>query len=115
MSDEFCGKKSLISGLAIRNAFANVSKIKAQSYLSEFATLSKHFERFSGLQNAEFSQEELIKLMYGLKPEGEEMIRQLHETGVISFSSGEILTRDSKIIVPRLFRSGLGIITMGRP
>ena len=115
LSDEFCGEKSLISGLAIRNAFSNVSKVKVQSYLSEFATLSKHFERFSGLQNAEFSQEELIQLMNGLEPEGEEMIRQLHETGVISFSSGEILTRDSKIIVPRLFRSGLGIITMGRP
>lgn len=113
--DEFCGEKSLISGLAIRNAFFNVSKVKVQSYLSEFATLSKHFERFSGLQNAEFSQDELIQLMNGLEPEGEEMIRQLHETGVISFSSGEILTGDSKIIVPRLFRSGLGIITMGRP
>ena len=88
---------------------------RACGKFSPVYALSKHFERFSGLQNAEFSQDELIQLMNGLKPEGEEMIRQLHETGVISFSSGEILTRDSKIIVPRLFRSGLGIITMGRP
>lgn len=115
LSDEFHGGKPLISGLAVRNAFPYVSKVKVQSYLSEFTTLSKHFERFSGLQNAEFSQEELIQLMEGLKPEGEEMIRQLHETGVISYSTGEILTRDSKIAVPRLFRSGLGIVTMGRP
>lgn len=86
-----------------------------QSYLSEFSTLSKHFERFSGLQSADFSQEELIQLMNGLLPEGEEMIRQLHETGVIAYSSGEILTKDTKISIPRLFRNGLGIVTMGRP
>ena len=53
--------------------------------------------------------------MSGLQPEGEEMIRQLHETGVIAYSSGEILTQEAKNIVPRLFRNGLGIVTMGRP
>lgn len=109
LSDEFQGEKSLISGLSIRNAFSSVSKVKVQSYLSEFSTLSKHFERFSGLQSADFSQEELIQLMNGLLPEGEEMIRQLHETGVIAYSSGEILTKDTKISVPRLFRNGLEI------
>ncbi len=112
---EFTGQKSLISGPSIRNAFTSVSKIKVQSYLSEFANLSKHFERFTGQQTAEYTQEELIALMSGLKPRGEDMIRQLHETGVIAYSSGQILTKDSKIIVPRLFRNGLGIITMGRP
>ena len=37
------------------------------------------------------------------------------ETGVIAYSTGQVLTSDTKISVPRLFRSGLGIITMGRP
>ncbi|ERJ00204.1 MULTISPECIES: P-loop ATPase, Sll1717 family [Eubacteriales] len=106
---------SLISGLSIRNAFSYVSTVKVQSYLSEFRYLSKHFERFTGQQTAEYSQEEIIKLMENLQPEGEDMIRQLHETGVISYSSGQILTRDAKIVVPRLFRSGLGIVTFGRP
>ena len=53
--------------------------------------------------------------MSGLESGGEDMIRQLHETGVIAYSSGQKLTKDSKIIVPRLFRNGLGIVTMGRP
>lgn len=115
LSEEFQGEKSLLSGLSIRNAFSSVSKVKVQSYLSEFTILNKHFERFSGLQSAEFSQPELIELMKGLHPEGEEMIRQLHETGVIAYSSGEILSKDTRISIPRLFRNGLGIITMGRP
>ena len=68
-----------------------------------------------GQQTAEYSQAELILLMSGLDPSGEDMIRQMHETGVIAYSSGQILTKDSKIIVPRLFRNGLGIVTMGRP
>lgn len=113
--EEFNGDKALISGMAIRNAFSHVSQVKVQSYLSEFDSLSKHFERFMGLQTADFTQAELIKLMDGLQPAGEEMIKQLHETGVIAYSTGQVLTSDTKISVPRLFRSGLGIITMGRP
>lgn len=115
LSQEFICEKPLISGLSIRNAFGSVSKVKVQSYLSEFEHLSKHFERFTGQTTAEYHQADLIQLMSGLQPEGEEMIRQLHETGVIAYSSGEILTQDAKIIVPRLFRNGLGIVTMGRP
>ena len=115
LNQEYWGQKSLISGSSIRNAFTSVSKVKVQSYLSEFEKLTKHFERFAGQQTAEYSQDELIALMSGLEPGGEDMIRQLHETGVIAYSSGQTLTKDSKIIVPRLFRNGLGIVTMGRP
>lgn len=115
LDNEAKHEQALISGLSIRNAFEKVSKVKVQSYLSEFSDLSKHFERFAGQQTAVYSQEELIKLMQGLRPEGEDMIKQLHETGVIAYSSGQILTKDSKIIVPRLFRNGLGISTLGRP
>lgn len=115
LKQKFDCETSLISGLSIRNAFSSVSKVKVQSYLSEFEHLSKHFERFTGQATAEYLQADLIQLMSGLQPEGEEMIRQLHETGVIAYSSGEILTQEAKIIVPRLFRNGLGIVTMGRP
>lgn len=107
--------KSLISGLAIRYAFPNVSRIKVDSYLSEFSSLSNHFKRFSGQQTAEYSQEAFLSLMSGLNPNGEEMIQQMHDTGVIAFSTGEIFTQDTRILVPRLFRSGLGIVTLGRP
>ena len=107
--------KSLISGLAIRNAFPSVSKIKVESYLSEFSYLTDHFKRFAGQQTAEYSQAEFCELMRDLEPSGEEMIQEMHETGVIAFSSGETYTSEAKIIVPRLFRFGLGIVTMGRP
>lgn len=107
--------KSLVSGVAIRNAFPNVSKIKVESYLSEFRLLSNHFKRFSGQQTAEYSQTEFFDLMAGLQPSGEDMIEQMHETGVIAYSTGLTYTPEARIIVPRLFRSGLGIITMGRP
>lgn len=115
LSEEANAKSSLLSGVAIRDAFISVSSTKVSSYLSEFAVLSKHFERFAGQQTAEFTQEELIKLMEGLSPAGEEMIRELHETGAIMYSTGQVLTSNTKIFIPRLFRSGLGIVTMGRP
>lgn len=115
LTQEYVCGTSLISGLSIRNAFSSVSKVKVQSYLSEFEHLSKHFDRFTGQTTADYSQAELIRLMSGLQPEGEEMIRQLHETGVIAYSSGNILTQGTTISVPRLFRNGLGIVTMGRP
>lgn len=115
LSGDFAGETSLISGLAIRNAYPKVSKVKVESYLSEFDYLSKHFDRFSGKQTAEFSQTEFFELMEGLEPSGVEMIQQMHETGVIAYSTGQVFKEDTKIIVPRLFRSGLGIVMPGRP
>lgn len=106
---------SILAGTSIRDAYAFVSQVKVDSYLSEFLSLSEHFKRFAGQTTAEYTQEELIKLMDGLVPSGSEMIRQLHETGVIQYSTGNVLSSISMIIVPRLFRNGLGIITMGRP
>ncbi len=107
--------ESLLSGVSIRNAFEMVSKVKVESYLSEFTELKKHFERFTGQQTAEFTQSSLISLMHGLQPEGEDMIKALHETGVLEYSTGQVLTPETKIKVPRLFRLGLGIVTFGRP
>ena len=43
LKQEFDCETPLISGLSIRNTFSSVSKVKVQSYLSEFEHLSKHF------------------------------------------------------------------------
>ena len=106
---------SIISGNAIKHSFAEVSKVKVESYLSEFSHLQKHFERFNGKQTATFTQSELIDIMAGLEPSGEEMIKQLHETGVISYSTQNALTSQTTLTIPRLFRIGLGIVMPGRP
>lgn len=106
---------SIISGNAIKHAFTEVSKVKVESYLSEFPHLQKHFERFNGKQSATFTQKELIDIMAGLEPSGEDMIKQLHETGVISYSTENALTSQTILAIPRLFRIGLGIVLPGRP
>ncbi len=106
---------SLLSGLSIRKAYGKVSSVKVESYLSEFSVLEKHFSRFSGQQKADYTREELFTLMSGLEPSGEEMISQLHEAGVLMYSTQNALTPDTSFTVPRLFRAGLGIVTMGRP
>ena len=107
--------KPLISGNSIREAYPEVSEIKVTSYLSEFTLLTEHFHRFSGQTTADFSQKEFHELMAGLKPEGDDMIHQMHDTGVIGYSTGQTLTKESAIFVPRLFRHGLGIVVKGRP
>ena len=115
LQEEIAPSTSILSGTSIRDAYSFVSKVKVDSYLSEFSSLSAHFKRFAGQTTADYTQEELIKLMAGLTPSGAEMIHQLHETGVIQYSTGEVLSTISTISVPRLFRSGLGIVTLGRP
>lgn len=104
----------LISGLAIREAFLIVSKNKVETYLSEFEHLKEHFNRFEGQTQAEYSNLELITLMSGLSPSGNEMIRQLYETGVIKGNLTSIVN-STTYTIPRLFRPGLKIILKGRP
>lgn len=115
LQEEITEGMSILSGPSIRDAYSSVSSVKVNSYLSEFPSLSKHFEKFAGQTTADYTQKELIRLMDGLTPCDTEMIYQLHETGVIQYSTGEVLSVATTISVPRLFRNGLGIITMGRP
>ena len=103
----------LISGSAIRNAYFEVSKIKCESYLSEFPDLSKHFERFAGCNQSSFTRQELIKLMKGLTPRGEEMVKALYEVGVLYPYKKKRANAD-KFDIPKLYRSGLGLIIRGR-
>lgn len=104
----------LISGSAIKNAFNKVSVTKCDTYLSEFPSLRTHFERFRGKDTAEYTRESLGKLMDGLEPSGDEMIRRLYETGMLEAQHGKG-SADSSFEVPKLFRFGLGLVLRGRP
>lgn len=104
----------LISGRAIKRAFNKVSTTKCDTYLSEFPELREHFDRFRGKDVAKYSREELIEMMDGLEPSGDEMIRALYETGVLEAQHGKGAS-DSSYEVPKLFRFGLGLILRGRP
>lgn len=104
----------VISGLAIRNAFSVVSQNKVQTYLSEFSGLKEHFKRFEGASQSVFTKEELLNLMSGLLPEGDNMIRQFYETGIIRPNTSSVVA-STKYEIPRLFRIGLGMVIKGRP
>lgn len=104
----------LISGSAIKNAFNKVSVTKCDTYLSEFPSLRTHFERFRGKDTAKYTRESLGKLMDGLEPSEDEMIRRLYETGMLEAQHGKG-SADSSFEVPKLFRFGLGLVLRGRP
>ena len=104
----------LISGLAIKKAFNRVSSTKCNTYLSEFPALRKHFDRFQGKDTAKYTREELITLMNGLEPSGDEMIRALYETGMLEARNGRA-SADNSYEIPKLFRIGLGLVLRGRP
>lgn len=104
----------LISGKSIKMAFLDVSLVKCNTYLSEFPTLRNHFERFRGKNTAKYNRDELIALMDGLVPSGEEMIREIYETGILEPQK----IRSSSAIefeIPKLYRTGLGLTLRGRP
>lgn len=104
----------LISGNAIKKAFNKVSITKCDTYLSEFPKLRVHFERFRGKDTAKYTREELGELMEGLEPSGDEMIRNLYETGMLEAQHGKG-SADNSFEVPKLFRIGLGLVLRGRP
>ena len=108
--DENC----LISGNAIKKAFVKVSAVKCNTYLSEFPSLKQHFERFQGKDSAKYSREQLVNLMEGLEPNGDDMIRALYETGMLEAKNGRAAS-DSSFEIPKLFRMGLGLVLKGRP
>lgn len=105
---------SLISRPAIREGYTLASRAKASHYLSEFPELKSHFRRFANQQSATFSRQELLDLMEGLQPSGDELLERLHEIGLIRPNAEDILTA-SGFEIPRLFRKGLGFMIPGRP
>lgn len=104
----------LISGNAIKKAFAKVSEVKCNTYLSEFPTLRQHFERFRGKDSAKYDRRQLVELMDGLEPAGDDMIRALYETGMLEAKNGRAAA-DNLFEIPKLFRIGLGLVLKGRP
>lgn len=104
----------LLSGNAIRKAFGKVSMTKCNTYLSEFPVLRAHFERFRGRDTARYEREDIVKMMSGLEPGGDDMIRALYETGMLEAQHGRGST-DSAFEIPKLFRVGLGLVLRGRP
>ena len=104
----------LISGQAVREAFPLVSEIRCKTYLAEFPDLEHHFDRFSGLDKATISREKLIELMHGIEPSGDEIIKRLYEVGVLQVADGTHISVAKQLEVPRLYRTGLGLVLKGR-
>lgn len=108
------GQPALLSREAVREAFTRTSEIRYESFLAEFPNLKEHFRRFSNQTKADFSRSELASLMEGLAPGGDELLERLFEIGVVRPNTGRVATATSYEI-PRLYRTGLGLIIRGRP
>jgi hypothetical protein len=100
----------LISGSALKEAFASVSVYRCDTYLySEFPHLSKHFDVFRGSDSATFTREELYRLFERLTPNGDEGIRSVHDAGLLQ-PLGRTVDSSLDFKVPLLYRVGLGMI-----
>lgn len=108
------GPTALLSREAVREAFTKTSETRYESFLAEFPDLREHFRRFSGQTKADFSKSELLDLMDGLSPAGEALLERLFEIGVVRPNTGRVPTASS-YEVPRLYRTGLGLVIRGRP
>lgn len=105
---------ALLSREAVRGAFTDTSRVRYESFLAEFPDLRKHFLRFNSETKASFSRDELTELFEGLYPNGDSLLERLFEIGIVRPDSGRVLTA-TKYEVPRLYRSGLGLVIRGRP
>ena len=102
------GRDSLLAG------FKATSEMRVATYLAEFPDIAAHVQRFQGETTAEFKREDLHRLFAGLTPDGDEVIREFHEVGLVKPMNGDVATA-SKFEIPRLYRQGLGLIIRGRP
>lgn len=87
--------------------------MRCETYLAEFPRLRDHFRRFDGQTTSTFSRDTLLALMDGLDPAGDDLLRELHEIGVLEPLRGNVATA-SEFEVPRLYRIGLGLVIRGR-
>ena len=103
----------LISAAALREAFAEVSVYRCDTYLySEFPHLAAHFDLFRGSDKATFHRSELYELFEGLEPNGDEGIRSIYDAGLIT-PLGRTVDSSMEFKVPLLYRVGLGITQRG--
>jgi hypothetical protein len=107
---------SLISGRAVVDAYYEVSRVRCQTYLTEFRDLKEHVKRFRGKHDAPFTRSELIDLFADLDLHGDDAILRLNEVGVIAPAHKQ---QDAAVAasfdIPRLYRSGLGLNIIARP
>ena len=108
----------LISPRALREAFEGISTYRCDTYLySEFPHLKQHFDVFRGSDSTMFHREELYMLFQPLSPNGDEAIRALYDTGLLT-PLGKNLDSSKKFRVPLLYKIGLGMTdhrTRSRP
>lgn len=99
----------LISSPALREAFAQLSIYRCDTYLySEFPHLAKHFDVFRGSSQMTFTREELYKLFEKLEPNGDEGIRSIYDTGLLT-PNGRSVDSSMEFSIPLLYRIGLGV------
>jgi hypothetical protein len=99
----------LISPRALREAFEEISTYRCDTYLySEFPHLKNHFDVFRGSDSTMFHREELYMLFQPLSPNGDEAIRALYDTGLLT-PLGKNLDSSKKFRVPLLYKIGLGM------
>jgi hypothetical protein len=104
----------LISVKAIRDAYESISAYRCDTYLySEFPHLAKHFDVLRGSETSTFQREDLFKLFEKLQPNGDEAIRALYDTGLLT-PLGTNVDSSRKFKIPLLYKSGLGIIDRRR-
>lgn len=107
-SNQHCSTK-LVSSRALKEAFEMISAYRCDTYLySEFPHLSKHFDIFRGSDTATFHRQELYMLFEPLSPKGDDAIRAVYDTGLLT-PLGTNVDSARKFKVPLLYRSGLGI------
>lgn len=103
---------ALVGRTAIRDAYLQVSRIRCETFLSEFPELRDHFRRFRGKRSARFHREEVKRLMRGLTPSEDRAVEALHEVGVIAPIDGHVSSARF-FEVPLLYRHGLGLKLSG--
>jgi hypothetical protein len=109
------GDNSLITGRAVVEAYYEVSRIRCQTYLSEFPELRSHIRQFQGKHDAPFTRDELLAMFTSVEPSGDEAIDRLHDVGVLAPLNKQDVSIASSFDVPRLYRAGLGLSIIARP
>jgi hypothetical protein len=115
LEGRFDASGALISGEAVRRAYPVVSRLRCETFLSEFPELREHFHRFRGQTTPRFHRAQLEGVvMKDLEPSGKEMVEALCEAGVIQPSDGHHRGVAKEFDVPLLYRPGLGLLLRGR-
>jgi hypothetical protein len=114
LGNHYPTKGGLISAAAVREAYPELSRLRCETFLTEFPELENHFRRFLGATTPRFHRAQLERLMSGLSPHGEEMLEALYEVGVIEPMGGEHFSVAREFEMPLLYRPGLGLRLRGR-